>query len=150
MTSTLEKILSLIRFSCASAEACRRSGKDDCAQNAEDSIVQFCARGVTHSSLRCATRVTSFAQTVSCFAVQWAPVWPTRGGKRVGVMHGRRAYSCTPAEPRMRRPPPSHATLSCTMPSAGFDRCTRNNATVRAPPSLRRFGESVTVAYGPF
>ena len=42
MTSTLEKLL--LRFCCASAETCRcrRSGEDDCAQNAEDSILQFC------------------------------------------------------------------------------------------------------------
>ena len=88
MTSTLEKLL--YRLYCAPAEACRRSGEDDCAKNAEDSILQFCARGV--SSLRCATKERASPRTVSCFAVERAPVWPTRGGRRVGVMHGRRAH----------------------------------------------------------
>ena len=67
MTSTLEKLL--IRFCCASAEACRRSSKDDCAQNAEDSILQFCVRGV--SSLRCATK-SELRPDLPCFAVQRA------------------------------------------------------------------------------
>ena len=67
MTSTLEKLL--YRLYCASAETCRRSSKDDCAQNAEDSIVQFCVRGV--SSLRCATKC-ELRPDLPCFAVQRA------------------------------------------------------------------------------
>ena len=42
MTSTLEKLL--YRFYCAPAEACMRSGEDDYAKNADDSILQFCER----------------------------------------------------------------------------------------------------------
>ena len=67
MTSTLEKLL--YRLYCASAETCRRSSKDDCAQNAEDSILQFCVRGV--SSLRCATK-SELRPDLPCFAVQRA------------------------------------------------------------------------------
>ena len=39
MTSTLENLL--IRFYCAPAEACRRSGEDDEAKNFEDLYVTF-------------------------------------------------------------------------------------------------------------
>ena len=67
MTSTLEKLL--YRLYCASAETCRRSSKDDCAQNAEDSILQFCVRGV--SSLRCTTK-SELRPELPCFAVQRA------------------------------------------------------------------------------
>ena len=52
-------------------------------------------------------------------------------------------YSCTPAAPRMRRPPPSRATMSCTMPRhANTRKCARStsahsallrSATLRAP-----------------